>query len=210
MKRTIAAILVCLLALMALVPALAETPEIEKTEYKGSGKVEVDFRQDVQYKKASVTVKDASGKKYTAKIKKKDDDDLTFQVKDIKAGTEYTYTIKGVRSGRAGEYVSVSGTFATPEKAKLSITKVDYDREDQEIDIDFSHKVQYKNLKVTVKDAAGKKYKTKIKSKDSDDVDVRVAGLTPGETYTVTVSGVRLKGTGKYGKVSATFVAVDN
>ena len=155
MKKKLLALVVSVMTIMATtVPALAATPTIQKTEYEGSGYVEVDFTRNVQYKSAKVTVKDSSGKKYTATIKKKDNDDLLFYVKNIKAGKKYTYTISGVRTGRSGSYKKVSGKFTVPAKNKVTIKSLDYDREDRELEIDFASKVLYKSAKVTVKDSA--------------------------------------------------------
>ena len=207
MKKKLLALVVSVMTIMATtVPALAATPTIQKTEYEGSGYVEVDFTRNVQYKSAKVTVKDSSGKKYTATIKKKDNDDLLFYVKNIKAGKKYTYTISGVRTGRSGSYKKVSGKFTVPAKNKVTIKSLDYDREDRELEIDFASKVLYKSAKVTVKDSAGKSYTVKILKKKKDSIEVRVSGLKRKKSYTVKVSGVRTNTSGSsYTSVSKTF-----
>ena len=206
-KRMTAMLLVSVLLVLCAVPALAVAPKVEKTEYEGNGVVEVDFSASkVTYKNPAVAVKDADGRKLTAKITHKDDDDLTFKVSGIKAGTRYTYTITGVRKGSSGTYGKVKGSFTTPSE-KPAITKVKYDKADKELEIDFATKVQFKNLKVTVKDKAGNKLTVKKIEKGDDDLEVRVAGMKKGGKYTVTVSGVRVKGVGKYIKVSKSFVA---
>ena len=207
MKKFVSALLALVMMLSIAVPAMAATPTIKKAEYEGSGYVEVDFKKDVQYKKAKVTVKDSSGKSYKASIKEKDEDDLTFKVSSIAAGKTYKYTISGVRSGKSGKYVSVSGTFKVPEAKKVSIKELDFDYGDKELEIEFSGKVQYKNLKVKVKDSKGKSYTVKLREKDSDSLEVRVSGLKKNKKYTVTVSGVRPKGSGSYGSVSSSFTA---
>ena len=206
LKRIVALFLVVMTLTMSM-PALAATPTIKKTEYEGSGYVEVDFKKNVQYKNAKVTVKDSSGKKYTAKITEKDSDDMTFKVSSIKAGKTYTYTISGVRSGKSGKYVSVKGTFKVPAAKTVSIKDLDYDRGDKELEIEFNRKVQYKSLKVTVKDSSGNKYTTKIREKENDGLEVYVKGLKKGKKYTVTVSKVRPSGSGSYKSVSKTFTA---
>ena len=203
MRKLIALALVVLCMISAAIPAMAASASIRKTEYEGSGKVEVDFKKDVQYKNAKVTVKDSSGKSYTAKITEKDEDDLTFKVTSIKTGKTYSYTISGVRSGGSGSYGKVTGSFKVPAAKKLSIKELEYDRGDKELGIEFSGTVQYSNAKVTVKDSAGKSYTAKILEKDSDEMEVRVSGLKKGTKYTVKVSGVRLKSAGgSYGSVS--------
>lgn len=70
------------------------------------------------------------------------------------------------------------------------------------IKVEFCGKVKYKNVKVTVKDINGKKYKVKGIKKDNDDIRFTIVKYREGETYKITVSGVKKKGTGKYGKVS--------
>ncbi len=207
MKRKMLAALLLVAVIVSLAAsALAATPVIKKTEYEGNGYVEVDFKKNVQYRNLKVTVKDASGKSCTAKVIEKDKDDLTFYVKGVEAGAKYAYTISGVRAGKSGAFTSVSGSFKVPA-AKLAIKKVKYDRRDKELEIKFKTNVEYKNLKVTVKDASGKSYKVSKTEKDRDEVEVRVKGLTKGEKYTVTVSGVRAEGASGYGSVSKAFTA---
>ena len=206
MKRLFALLLAAALLLSA-VPAFAASASIRKVEYEGSGKVEVEFKKDVQYKSAKVKVTDSDGKSYTAKISDKDEDDLTFKVSSIAAGKTYKFTISGVRAGRSGSYGSVSGSFKTPSAKKVSIRSLDYDREDRELEIEFNCDVQYKSLKVEVQDANGKSYSVKIRDKDEDSVEVRISGLKKGTKYGVRVSGVRAEGADSYTYVSKTFRA---
>ena len=203
MKKLLTLALVMLSMISASIPAMAATASISKTEYEGSGYVEVDFKKDVQYKSAKVTVKDSDGKSYTAKITEKDEDDLTFKVSSIKDGKTYSYTISGVRAGGSGSYGKVSGSFKVPAAKKLSIKSLEYDRGDKEMSIEFSGKVEYSGAKVTVKDGDGKSYTAKITEKENDEMEVKVSGLKKGTKYTVKVSGVRLKSAGgSYGSVS--------
>lgn len=204
-KRIFALILTILIALSCATVSFAATPVIKKTEYKGNGIVEVDFQKNVQYKSAKVTVKDSNKKNCTVTIKEKDNDDLKFYVKGIKNSTKYTYSISGIRSGKSGKYVTVSGSFTTPS-AKLAVKKAVYNSKDKELEIDFNSKVQYKNLKVTVKDANGKAYTVNTTEIENNSIETRVS-LTRGKKYTVTVSGVRLANNGSYTSVSKTFTA---
>jgi len=207
MKKWIAILLALLVLSINTLPAMAAAAAIKKVEYEGSGYVEVDFKKNVQYKNAKVSVKDTDGKTYKVSIREKDSDDLTFKVSSIAAGKTYGFVISGVRSGKSGSYGSVSGTFSVPAAKSLAIKKLDYDREDKELEIEFNTKVQYKNLKVKVKDANGKSYTVKLREKDSNSVEVRISGLKKGVTYGVQVSGVRVKGSGSYGSVTKTFTA---
>ena len=204
MKKLFALLLVAALLLSA-VPAFAASASIRRIEYEGSGKVEGEFKKDVQYKSAKVKVWDEDGKSYSVKISEKDEEDLTFKVSSIKAGKEYKFTISGVRAGRSGSYGSVSGYFETPSAKKVSIRDLDYDREDRELEIEFNCKVQYKSLKVQVQDEDGKSYSVKVRDKDNDSVEVRISGLKKGVKYGVKVSGVRAEGADSYTSVSKTF-----
>lgn len=207
MKKSFALLLVAALLLSA-VPAFAASASIRKIEYEGSGKVEVEFKQDVQYKSAKVKVWDEDGKSYSARIRDKDEDDLSFKVSSIAAGKEYKFTISGVRAGKSGSYGSVSGYFETPSSGrKVSIRDLDYDREDKELEIEFNCDVQYKSLKVQVQDEDGKSYSVKIRDKDEDSMEVRISGLKKGVKYGVKVSGVRAEGASSYTSVSKTFRA---
>lgn len=206
MKRRIITGLLVLFNFFTLCQPVAAANEIKKVEYEGNGIVEVDFRTKVSYKNAKVTVKDPSGKVYTTKIIDKDNDDLDFCAMKLKSNTKYTFTISGIRVGKSNKYTNVTGTFKTP-KNDLAIKKVESDVSDREMDIEFYGKVQYKNLKVTVKDNTGKTYKCHVSDRDSDEIEVKVKGLKRGTTYTVSVSGVRLKGTDKYQTITKTFKA---
>ena len=61
-------------------------------------------------------------------------------------------------------------------------------------------------MKVTVKDSAGKACKVTVAEKDNDSIELR-ASLKNGSKYTVTVSGVRISGSGNYVSLSKTFTA---
>jgi len=206
-KRIVSMLLAVLLLALCAMPALAAAPKVKKVEYEGNGVVDVDFTtKNVRYRNAKLTVKDAAGKKLTAKILEKDKDDISFKVTGVKAGKKYTFTITGVRAGLTGAYGTVKGAFKTPSN-KPTIKKVKFDATDDELEIDFATLVQYKNLKVTVTNALGKKLTIRKIEKDTDGLDIDIHGMVKGKKYTVTVSGVRVKGVGSYTKVTKTFTA---
>ena len=70
------------------------------------------------------------------------------------------------------------------------------------VEVEFYGKVQYKNVKVTVKDTKGNKYKVNKIRKDSDDISFNIRNYKQGRTYRISVSGVKLRGTKKYGTAS--------
>lgn len=184
----------------------AQAAQIEKTEYEGFGYVEVDFINDVRYTgDVQVTVTDVAGTNYTATVQKMDDDDLTFKVDNIVEDQVYNYTISGIEGDAA-----LSGEFYASALKSSMIEKVEYDVNDRELDIDFNMDVRYdENSTVTVTDAAGSEYATTILEKDSDSIEARVEGLTPGETYTVTITGIAKAGENTFETYSREFVAID-
>lgn len=204
-RKLLALILAAALMLCAAVPALAAAPTIRKTDYEGKGVVEVEFNSNkVQYKNLKVTVRDADGKACKVRILEKDNDDLSFKVISVKPGMQYTFTVKGVRDGSRGSFGRVKGSFRTPSDAP-EIQNVEYDADDRELEIEFATPVQFRKPKVVVKNADGRKLAVSNLKKGRDDIEVRVKGLKPNATYTVTVSGVRVKGVGTYTKVTKTF-----
>lgn len=106
--------------------AASGAPGVEDVEYKGKGVVEVDFYGDVKYKRAKITVKDNKGKKYKARILKRDDDDIKFKIKKYKTGRNYKITISGVKKIGAKKYgkvrtkvkINKAGKYITAAKAK--------------------------------------------------------------------------------------------
>lgn len=68
------------------------------------------------------------------------------------------------------------------------------------MEVEFYGKVKYKRAKVIVKDTSGKKYKVKAVRKDDDDIKFTIKNFKRGKTYKITVKGVKVRGTKKYGK----------
>lgn len=130
MERTInrfriiiaAAVVLSLILGLTASPVFASAPKTEKVKYLGKGKVEVEFRQDVQYKKAKVTVKDSTGKSYSTSIYDRDDDELKFKIKNYKKGKTYDFTISGVRKKHTSKYGKVTGTVKIPKEQGKNIT----------------------------------------------------------------------------------------
>ena len=213
MKKIIVTLLLAALVLAA-VPALAQNaftaanggivPTIQFVTYEGFGFVEVDFLQDVNYENPTVAVTDASGAPVTAAIVQLDDDDLAFQITDFAADAAYNFTISGVRVGRNGSYTSVSDSFTVPPK-------VEYDRDDREIDIEFAALVQYENPTVQVIAADGTPINATIYEWDEDSIEARLESpLNLGSEYMVTVTGVRAAQDTAFGSASLTFTAYDD
>ena len=183
-KRMTAMLLVTVLLVLCAVPALAVAPKVQKTEYEGNGVVEVDFSASkVTYRNPAVAVKDADGRKLTAKITHKDDDDLTFKVSGIVAGTSYTYTIAATSTvgNGAASNAFVACRIARPKitslknnKSKKALVKWKKNAKANGYEIQYSLKKSFKNTK--------KKGITKKAT-----VSKTLSGLKKGKTYYVRI-----------------------
>jgi uncharacterized membrane protein YkoI len=123
-KRLLASMLALAMAFSTLLvmPVSAAAPQKKSIKYEGYGKVELEFRSNVQWKNAKVTVKDSTGKAYSVKILNKDNDEIEFKILQFKQGQKYTCTVSGVRQGRSGSYGKVSGSVTIPT-TKVSESK---------------------------------------------------------------------------------------
>lgn len=207
MKKVIA-LLLAVMVLTLTASALAETPVVEKVEYEGNGFVEVDFLRDVEYQNLTVTVKDFLGAEYAVTIFERDDDDLAFRAEGLQPGETYEVTIAGVRSGRSGEYETISQQISVPEAGVPAIKSVEY--EDGELEIDFVEAVSFQDVQLEVTDLNGTVYESKITETDRDSLEARVSGLVWGETYLVNVRGVSVRGLDSYMTAAMEFIARDD
>lgn len=72
------------------------------------------------------------------------------------------------------------------------------------VEVDFTTRVQYKNLKVTVKGPDGVSKTAKVVDKDNDDLTFVIPNAKPGQKYSFKISGIRAGKTGDYKSVSGT------
>ena len=101
----------------AQLTASAASPAVEEIEYKGKGRVEMEFYGKVHYKNVKVTVKDTSGKKYKVTKVRKDSDDITFSINNYKKGKTYKISVKGVKARGTGSYGTATGKLVIPKAA---------------------------------------------------------------------------------------------
>ena len=206
-----AGMIVCLLGL-SISSGAAETAAgtklaIKSIEEENRGLVEVHFNQKVHYRNVKVTVKDSSGKKASAVIREKDNDEVEFRIGCCKMGETYSVTISGV--SRRGEevYRSVKGKIWIPiYKGAVPVRDVDYDATDKEVEFTFSKTVQWKSPKVVITDGR-KTWQVRIKEKNRTSLEVWVKSLKKGKKYQYKISGIRKKGTSKYTTITGTFMA---
>ena len=71
------------------------------------------------------------------------------------------------------------------------------------VEVDFYGNVRYKNLKVSVKDTSGRKYKVTRVRRDDDEVKFTIKNYKAGKTYKITIKGVKSAGTQSFGKATA-------
>ncbi len=111
-RKGVCAAVALTLALSVFVPAsFASAPKLKDVEYKGNGRVEVEFRGDVRYKNYKITVRDNNGNKYGTRVVERDSDELEFVVKNYKVGKTYTVKVSGVRKVGTTKYGTVVGQF---------------------------------------------------------------------------------------------------
>ena len=140
------------LMLQSGMPVMAAA-QVQKTKYEENGEVDVDFRTRVQYRNPKITVKDNTGKAYTAKITDRDSDELEFVIRGFTPGRKYTYRITGIRAAGEKTFGAVSGTVTIPAKtAAPKIRKVCYDAKDREVEFSLTSKVNWSKAAVTISD----------------------------------------------------------
>lgn len=180
--------------------AFAAAPKKDEVKYLGSGKVEVEFDEDVDYKNVKVVVKDAKGNKVKSSIYYKDDDELRFKANKYKAGATYSFTISGVREEYTSSYGKVSGKYTVPKKlSNVKVEDINY-LGSGKVEVEFDEDVDYKNAKVTVKDTSGKRYTATILSKNDDELRFKIKSYKSNKTYNFTISGIKEENQSKYRK----------
>ncbi len=85
--------------------------------------------------------------------------------------------------------------------AAPKIDETDYEGKGK-IEVNFSGKVNYKNVRVCAWDAKGKKIRTTVTDKNPDEIEWTLSKYEMGKTYTFTISGVKAKKEKKYSSVS--------
>lgn len=225
MKKLTLGIAAAATALAAAVGSLAYTSSstgakalaLKEVEYKKNGVVEVEFNRDVRYSSPTVTVKDSAGKTYAASITGKDDDELTFKVKGLAVGMDYTVQVSGVTARGESNTQTLAGTFKTYSGFKTrpgysdsiapTVEEIEY-KGNGRLEVDFFNKVKWESgAKATVVDSTGKAYAVSLTGKDSDDCTLRVTGLKAGETYTFIIEGAKLRADGSAATITGTFQA---
>ena len=89
-----------------------EVIQIDYVDYE-NGTVMVHFKTKVKWKNPTVSVKDADGNTYSAKMGDTDTDYCELYVSGLLGGREYVFTLGGI-SPKIGRQTTVTGIFETP------------------------------------------------------------------------------------------------
>lgn len=197
--------------------------KVKKVTYDtddGQKELEIDFSTKVTWRSTAKvsSIKDNKGVKYTGTLIDKDDDECDIVIPKLKTGRTYTITITGIKKKGTTGYRTLTLTAKVPAASSTSNKKVtvkkvevdtdntDHDSYKTEIDIDFTTKVTWRsNAKVTsVKDNTGKSYTGILTDKDDDECEVYIKNIKYGKTYTIKISGVKVKGASAYETITVT------
>ena len=204
-SRLLAAVLAAVMVLgLNMMPAQADA-RIESVDYEGNGRIEVEFKTPVRYYRTfRVAAHNTAGKQMGTEIIKKGEDELLFRIIGAQPGQTYIFVDNGIRKQGESVKTRITRRITIPKSAgSVKIKRVSYEPEDSNLELGFSDEVEWKNAKITVK-SGSTNYVSSITGKSSKGVKIRVKKLTMGTTYTVTISGIRKKGTSKYGTVTGT------
>lgn len=185
-----------------------------------SDEIEIGFRTKVQWKKSAgiSSVRDNKGTKYKAVLTDKEDDECDVYIRKLKKGRTYTITIDGIRKRNAGQYgrltlkVTIPSEKSSVSNKGLKVSKVEFDDDNDdkdkygsEIDMKFNKKVTWsKFAKISsIRDNKGTSYKGILNDRDNDECEVYIRGMKYGRTYTIKISGIRVRGASKYTTVTA-------
>lgn len=174
--------------------------------------IEIDFATRIKLKSsAKVSVKDDSGKAYKSYIEDSDSNEVDIDVANLKPDKNYTVTITGIKESTASKYGTLTIKFSIPKASTNLVKEVEFDVEDDEVTFDFKNKVSYNRPKVTITNENGSKtYKTTIIEKENDELSVRVKGLTEGNTYKYSITGVTDRASGSSETLTGSFVALED
>lgn len=179
--------------------------EIRKITCTSSGKLNVSFKQKAGYtNELKATSTDAEGKEIPCKISKKKNKLMSVSVSGLVKGETYTLTIDGVMGIGSTEAAAITKTFtAKGMKTKCRIGNASVAGK-KFIVLKMNGAAYYKDATVTVKDSAGNDCAAKIVKKAKGNVKVQIEGMKRGETYTITIQGIRTKKEKNYGSVTRT------
>ena len=185
-------------------PTKAKAQEVGKVTCTSSGKVNISFKQKVTYTDAlKAVIQDENGAEIPCKVTKKNKNLLTVTVNGLVKGQKYTITIEGILGKESAEPVTIQKVFtAKGMKTQSKVGKVTVQSK-KFVVLKMKSAVDYKDATVTVTDSAGKECAAKIVKKAKGSVKVQITGMKKGETYTITINGIKTKKEKNYGSITS-------
>ncbi|BBF43722.1 hypothetical protein lbkm_2410 [Lachnospiraceae bacterium KM106-2] len=97
-------------------------------------------------------------------------------------------------------------TATTTNTPNIPVKSVEYDKEDDAIEVDFSSRVMVMPTgKVTVVDDTGEDYGAYVKGHDADELDLNITNLRPNKKYTITIPDIKNEDASNYGTLTIEF-----
>ncbi|EOS22787.1 hypothetical protein C806_03400 [Lachnospiraceae bacterium 3-1] len=186
-------------------PVKAKAQEVGKVTCTSSGKVNISFKQKVTYTDAlKAVITDENGKEIPCKITKKNKSLLTVTVSGLVKGEKYTLSIEGILGKDSEQAVVVKKVFtAKGMKTQSKVGQASVSGKNFVI-LKMKSAAYYKDATVEVKNASGSVCEAKIVKKAKGNIKVQITGMKKGETYTITINGIKTKKEKNYGSITKT------
>ena len=182
-----------------------ESQKVGKVTCTSAGKVNISFKGKVTYTDGlKAVIKDADGREIACKIAKKNKSLLTVSVAGLGKGQTYTITIDGVLGKDSTEAAAITKSFvAKGMKTQSKVGKVSVESK-KFVVLKMKSATYYKDATVSVKDSKGAECEAKIVKKAKGNIKVQISGMKKGNTYTITINGVRTQKEKNYGSITKT------
>ena len=130
-----------------------KTAKIDYVDYE-SGSLNIVFKEKVKWKNPTVSVADADGQSYSARITDTGGTSCEIHVKGLPSNVECTFTLAGVAVRDGGSFGTVKGYFETPDIAD-DLIEEDDDSEDEDAETKTSETTRAPETKAeTVRETA--------------------------------------------------------
>lgn len=183
----------------------AEAQKVSKVTCTAAGKVNVSFRGKVTYTDSlKVTIVDEEGKVIECKIAKKNKALMSVKATGLVKGQKYTITIEGVLAKNVEEPATITKTFVAKGMKTTCKVKTAKVIGKKFVNIKTSAPAYYKDAVVTVKDSDGNVCEAKIIKKSRSSIKVQINGMKKGNSYTVTITGIKTKKEQNFSSITKT------
>ena len=176
-----------------------------KVTCTSSGKVNISFKQKVIYADTvSAVITDENGTEMECKILKKNKKLLTVSASGLVSGQKYTITIEGILGADTNEPVTITKEFTAKgmkTQCKVGTASVENNKF---VILKMQSAVTYKDAVVTVTDSNGAECEAKIVKQEKGNIKIEIANLQKGDTYKITISGIKTKKEKNFGTITRT------